>query len=209
MSSDELNSAELGKAREDLVTKAARFGAFGWIVALVLLLALITQSIIVSLTPQQTLATKGGIVVGQVVWDEARIRSNEDIVIDLKTWVQHCTSVNKHTVFEDLAICLNHMTSDLSKKRIKEYGDSNYATNISNIGCDKTILKFNNNVTTVKRDSALDYAIEGRVAGEIICPLPKGGQESQAFDIRLIAQLTERNTTYPLGMTVIKFEDIE
>ena len=209
MSSDDLNSSELGREREDLVLKAARFGAFGWLVALILLLALITQTIVISLSPKETLATKVWVVIGQVVWDEARIRANEDIVADLKVWVQHCTSVNKHTVFEDLAVCLNHMTNELSEKRLKEYEDSNYAINISNIGCDKTILEFNNEITSAKRTKELDYVVEGRVAGEIICPSPGGGQESQAFDINIVAQLVERNTTYPLGIAVIKYRDVE
>lgn len=204
--SNPLNTAGPVDPQKDIVHKAARFGAFGWLAFFVTLFVLIAQNIILALAPKTVLATSDGVVVGQVVFDEARIRAPDQIMVDLKTWVQHCTSVNKNTIYEDLAICVNHMDAPLAEKRVQEYTQSNYAVNIANVGCDRTLIKFDDSGSSLTRDQ-LGFSIEGQIAGEVICQQPHGDPISQEFDVRVYALLVPRDTNYPLGINVTSYED--
>lgn len=204
---DDLNTATPPDPQKDIVAKAARFGAFGWLAFFVTLGVLLVQNIVITLAPKSVLATTNGVVVGQVIFDEARIRSEDQILVDLKTWVQHCTSVNKNTIYEDLSICVNHMDGELADTRLSQYAESNYAVNIANIGCDRTLIKFDDEKTQTVRDS-LGYAVESQVAGEVICQQPDGAPVSQEFDVHVTAKLVPRNTNYPLGINVTSYEDI-
>lgn len=209
MSSENINQRE-GKPsaiKDDLVAKAARFGAFGWLAFFIMLIAFIVQNIIYTLIPQPTLATKDGTVVGQVLFDEARIRSVDDITIDLKALVQRCTSVNKHSIYEDMAICLNHMNKELADIRLDQYEANNYITNIANIGCERTSIAFNPKQTKITRDD-LGYSATGYVVGEVICVTPGKKPISQAFNVELTVELTARDTNRPLGFKITNFEDI-
>ena len=205
--SEDLNQSEPADPQRDLVTKAARFGAFGWLAFAVVLLILVVQNLVLALTPKQVMATTDGKVVGEVVFDEARLRSEDDIMIDLKNWVQHCTSVNKNTIYEDLSICVNHMESDLAEHRIAQYQKNNYAVSIANSGCNRTKIDFNDKKSRVSREK-LGYAVDGRIAGRVICPQNDGDAVSQAFNVEVAAKLVPRDTNHPLGINVLEYEDV-
>jgi hypothetical protein len=206
--SDDLNQANPGAAKADLVAKAARYGAAGWVAFFLVLFALIAQNLILALSPKEVLATTDGKVVGQVVFDEPRIRSSDDIMIDLKSWVQHCTSVNKNTIYEDLSICVNHMKSDLAETRVRQYQQNNYAVSIANSGCNRTKINFDDQASSLQRDR-LGYGVEGTIVGEVICPKGKGEPVSQEFNVKVVAQLVPRDTNFPLGLKVVEYEDVE
>ncbi|MCG8313818.1 MAG: hypothetical protein MI976_11425 [Pseudomonadales bacterium] len=192
---------------DDLVIKAARFGAFGWLVALVLLFVLITQNLVIALAGKQVLATHNGKVVGQVVFDEARLRPDDEVLADLKKWVSKCTSVNKVSIYEDLAICLNHMAPELAEKRLADYESNLYATRIEKYGCKDTEIAFKDSDTSLEREP-LDYVAEATLSGEVICKYPNQEPLGQEFKIHVIASLTERTTYNPLAIRVTNSWDI-
>jgi hypothetical protein len=152
------------------------------------------------------MATVNGKVVGQVIFDEARIRSNENIVIDVKSWVQHCSSINKHTVLEDLTICLQHMEAGLSEERLSFWEEQNYVSRIKNTGCSKTQIEFDDEQTIIVRD-ALQLAAQVKVAGSVICIQSNGDPLGQDFIWTVDAQLIPRDTNFPLGISVIDYKD--
>lgn len=194
-------------ASDDLVIKAARFGAFGWVVAAILLLVLIVQNLIIGLSEKPVLATHDGKVVGQVVFDEARLRSDDQVLADLKKWVAKCTTVNKLSVYEDLAICLNHMDPKLAEQRLADYEQNLYATRIEKYGCKDTEIVFSDEETQLTR-KPLDYLAEATLAGEVQCKTPNQEPVGQEFKINVVASLTERTTYNPLAIRVNNTWDV-
>jgi len=205
---EDLNTATPNDVQSDLVNKASKMAIFGWIAFFITLFALIIQNLIIMLKPAQVLATEDGTVVGQVIFDEARIRPEDMILADLKTWVQNCTSVNKNTIYEDLSVCLNHMVPELAESRMTEFEETNYVVNVANIGCERTSIAFDDEQIWIKKDE-LGYGVEAQIVGEVICPQSSGTTPSQEFNIRLAGKLTPRNTTYPLGFNVTVYEDVQ
>ena len=167
--SDDINLASKQLApTDDLVTKAARFGAFGWIAFFITLAALVVQNLFLLVRPNPVLASVNGEVVGQVVFDEARVRSNDQILGDLKMWVKGCTTANKNTVYEDLTVCLNHMDKALADTKVEEYQKNNYAPSVKEYGCDNTNTVFDDKKIQLQRD-ALGLAVKASIEGEVQC----------------------------------------
>lgn len=198
-----------GALKADLVDRAARFGAAGWIAFAFTATALIVQNVVMAIMPDPVMAAENGKVIGQVIFDEAKIRANDEILGDVKSWVARCTSVNKLSIYEDLAICLNHMDQDLSEARLKDYEKRNYAVAIEKFGCERPSVDFDNTKTTVKRKTDLPYEINATVAGNVLCAVPGDKAASQAFVVELSARLTDKTTALPLGFQVSTFKDVE
>lgn len=209
--SDNLNAAANvpGALKADLVAKAALFGAVGWIAFAVTAFALIGQNIVMAVMPKQVMASENGKVVGQVIFDEAKIRADDEIIGDVKTWVARCTSVNKISIYEDLAICLNHMESNLADLRLKQYEKNNYAVTIEKLGCDRPTVEFDNEQTQVSRKDSMSYELAANVTGRVICAIPGDKPAVQSFAVDMMARLTNKSTARPLGFEVTSFKDIE
>ncbi|MCP3671501.1 MAG: hypothetical protein GY814_13940 [Gammaproteobacteria bacterium] len=194
---------------DDLMSKAAAYGRFGWIAFFIILLAFIGQNIFYALKPDKFIAINSqGEALGQVIFDEARIRPLDKITADMKSFVQYCTSVNKLSIYGDLATCFNHMEKNMANDRLDAYEKSGYVTRIANAGCERTSIQFDSALTAVTRDE-YGYAAEGRLVGDLICIKPGKDPTSQPFDISLSAELIFRNADYPLGLRVVRFEDVE
>ena len=89
MSSEDMNLvSKAPSASDDLVAKAARFGSMGWIAFFITLFFLLLQNLVFALSDKQVMATQNGVVIGQVIFDEAKIRSNDEILADLKNWTK-------------------------------------------------------------------------------------------------------------------------
>ena len=195
-----------GLIKTDLITRQGRVAALGWVAFFIVLLVLVVQTLFIALRPKEVLASVDGKVVGQVVFDEARIRDNDAILADVKKWVERCSSLNKITIYEDLAVCLNHMDADLANERVTSYQKNNYASTIAKIGCTRTDIEFDTS-TTLERDN-LGYQIVAVVEGRNICIIPGQKPKSQAFKQQIFAKLVNRDTNRPLGLIVSKFADI-
>lgn len=206
---DDLNavSAAPQAIKVDLVTRAAYFGAVGWIAFGITALVLVAQNIALSVLPKQVMASENGVVVGQVIFDEAKIRADDEILADVKAWVARCTSVNRLSIYEDLAICLNHMDQDLADIRLKQYEKNNYVVTIEKFGCERSAINFDNTKTHIARKDTLSYEITGQVAGDVICSVPGDKPVIQAFAIDLTARLKNKNTAHPLGLEITTFKD--
>lgn len=201
----DINIKKPDSKTEDLVTKASRFGAFGWLAFFITLAILIIQNIIYALSPAPMYATSDGKVVGQVMFDEAYIRSSDDIQIDLQTFVQHCTSVSKINIWNDLAICNNHMDEALAEFYYNQYKENKYPAKIEKLGCERTSIEFNDD-TVIERDEANKIIVNAVMSGNIICNDGKK-PKSQAFKSKIRAMLTLRNENKPLGIEVSEYED--
>lgn len=205
--SDDMNLADRpASPTDDLINKASRFSAFGWIAFFITLMALILQNLIYQLKPNPVLATVNGEVVGQVIFDEARTRATDRILSDIKQWVQACTTANKNTVYEDLSICLNHMDKDLANAKLAEYEKSNYAPSIASFGCERTNTVFQDAATSIKRDP-LSLAAFVSIEGEVQCIESGKSPLAQAFAIEIQAELVGRTTNAPLAIRVTDFWD--
>lgn len=204
---EKINQAGPESVHVDLVKKAARFGAFGWLAFIVTLVVLVLQNLILVLTPKQILAVENGVVIGQVQFDEPRIRALSEIEADIKKWVARCTTVNKVTVYEDLAVCLNHMSYDLAEIKLTLYEKMDYGPYIENVGCATTGISFNPEKNEFLRDTT-GYFVQAKVFGEVVCNIPGGKPNSQAFGLDIVAKLVPKNENNPLGIQVNEYEDI-
>ncbi len=192
----------------DLVVKAARFGAFGWLAFFIVLVILVLQNIIYALKPINVLASENGVVVGQVEFNEPRIRHIDTITADLKIWVSRCTSINKLTIYEDLAVCLRHMDEHLSEEKLRMYDKTEYGPYVENFGCQRTEVSFDAERQSIARDKS-KYWVEAEFYGKITCNMPGAKSTHQDFSISLVAMLTGKSTTNILGFKVSEFRDIE
>jgi hypothetical protein len=193
---------------DDLVAKAARFGAMGWIAFFITLLFLLVQNIVYTLSDKQVMATQDGQVIGQVIFDEAKLRSNDEIMADLKNWVKRCTSVNKTSIYEDLSVCLNHMSSELAEERLADYEKHNYAVKIEQYGCENTLTIFDSNKTHLERDS-MNLLVVSTLSGEKQCITAGKKPTSQPFSLDIIATLKPRTDKLPLAFHVTSYGDNE
>jgi hypothetical protein len=205
---ENLNSTANSKphAFEDLVTKAARFGAMGWVAFLITLLTLIAQNMFYALKPEKVMAAENGTVIGQVTFNETRYRTNDDVIADLKHWTAKCVSMNKISIYEDLSGCVMHMDKPLADAKVTAYEKMNYAPTIEAYGCEKTSTEFDmkKTVLTKKED-----AITAEIYGDVICNTPGEKPKSQAFAAKVEGVLLPKTTNRPLGIKITSYGDIE
>ncbi len=193
---------------DDLTLRLARFNKV-WMFAFgITLIALIAQNLTYNLMPKQILAAENGVVVGQIQFDEARYRDEDIITADFKIWVSRCTSVNKLTIYEDLAVCLRHMDEGLAEVKLQSYQDINYGPYVENYGCENTETKFFDDQTAFDRNTETN-TVDISLSGEVLCMLPGEQPNPQEFSVRTIAKLVNKNSLNTLGFKVSNFEDIE
>ncbi len=192
---------------EDLVYKAARFGGFGWLAFFITLILLLGQNIYYSLKPAEVMAAENGKVIGTVVFGETSLRPHDTIIGDVKSWIASCTSLNKHKIYEDLAVCLNHMTPSLAEKKLEGYEKADYAPYIASFGCDRTEVNFDDERTKLYREKANIYA---EVYGEIVCHLQTEKAPShQAFASTIEGLLNQKTGNLPLGFSIARYVEID
>ncbi len=194
-------------AKDDYLVKIGRLSAVGWVLFFITFFALIVQSLFLTIKDKELVATENGTVIGQVVFDESRVRSDDQVMADIKQLISHCTTVSRIRVWEDLSICLNHLDKPLADQRVLEYEQSSYAINIEKFGCKNTDINFDNANTTLSR-KRLDYMAGAVVAGEIQCLDNPKQPTTQAFKIGMNVKLTARTDKSPLAIKVLEMWDV-
>lgn len=205
---EEINSTTKPQphAFEDLVSKAARFGAMGWIAFIFTLIVLLLQNMFYALKPEKVMATENGTVIGQVAFNETRYRLNDDVLADLKIWSAKCVSMNKISIYEDLATCLMHMDKTLADEKVKAYEKLNYAPSIENFGCENTSVDFDMEKTVLNKEQDI---ISAEIYGDVICTVPGEKAKSQSFAVKIDGVLVPKTTNVPLGVKITSYGDIE
>lgn len=192
-----------GAVYDDLVKKAQRFGLFGYFLAFLFALALVVQNLVYSLLPKEVWASEDGKVIGQVVFDEPMLRSSDVVLGDFKDWAGYCTTVKKGRVFEDLAVCVNHMNTDLANRQIEEYEKTQYGAWVETYGCEKTQVTFDDRTVIERSENRID--VVAKIYGQQLCT---DTEKAQDFAIYVKAELTHKTLASPLGFEVIEWSDI-
>jgi hypothetical protein len=205
---EEMNSNRTSKPPvfEDLVSKASRFGVMGWVAFFIVLIILIIQNMFYALKPEKVMATENGIVIGQVAFNETRYRSDDDVLTDLRHWVAQCVSINKISIYEDLAGCLRHMEETLADTKLQAYEKLNYASHIENYGCEKTSTEFDMEKTVLRKEQDV---ISADIFGDVICNIPGEKPRSQSFAATIEGVLVPKTTNKPLGLNITAYGDLE
>ena len=193
---------------DSFVAQAQRQGRMGWIAFAVVLILLVMQTLFYALKAKDVWAADSdGNVVGQVVFDESRYRSNDDVISDFKSWVVNCVSVNKLTIINDESVCLTHMNNDLSEKRYTEMLANSWIEKVLINGCNKTDYKFNDAKTVLVDRNRKGYQAEMNLSGTVICS-DSGTPITQDFYINAHARLKPRTEKNPLAIEVYEMEDL-
>lgn len=205
---DKSNVAKPLPLRQDLMQTYKRAALLGWVVSLVLLIAVIALIVFIALRPAPLAGVdENGFVVGQVVFDEPRLRSGEEILADMKNFVRRCMTTNKQTVWEDMAVCVNHLEPTLAEKRISVYEETGELLKIEAYGCERVEFSFDTKGTGLTRHDRGDYIAEGLLTGSVACNDTKNPQFKE-FKVKLTALLTPKTDKKPLGLQVYSYEDI-
>lgn len=206
---DDLKLKEMPEtAKTNLIDRAARYGAFGWFAFFLMLVLFAAQNLIYALKPPYTLAVEDGKIIGQISYNETQIRSNDDVLSDVKMWVSRCISINKNTIFDDLGTCLTHMDSALSEKTLTLYKETNYANIVSTTGCiksDTTMDVKESLITYRNRETGI---IEAKIKGYVSCMDKSDDPATQPFYVKVSGKLVQRNANHPLAIEVSEYADI-
>lgn len=207
--SDDINKQDKPRTNvnDDLVASVRRGGRAGWIAFFITLGFLLIQNLIFSLKPPEVMASENGKVIGQVIFDEARIRSGNKVLADFKNWVVNCVSVNKVTIMEDTSQCLVHMEEELSEARVDELIAEKYVVRIEKTGCVKVDYVFDPKVTRLIDHDRAGYDAVAELKGSVICK-NSGNPISQDFYIKASARLVDRSVGRPLALSVYDMEDM-
>ena len=205
---NEINSASsrVSHVHDDLISRSARFGGFGWLAFFITLILLLLQNAFYSLKPKEVMAERDGVIVGQVMFDEVLNRDKNIVLADIKTWSSRCVSINKLSVYEDLAVCLTHMEKELADEKISFYEESNYAPYIEAFGCEKTETRFDSQRTEVFSKKGKIYA---NIYGEVICNVTGERPKSQEFAHTIEGDLYPKTESLTLGFRVSEYGEIE
>ncbi len=188
---------------DDLAKKAQRFGLFGYFLAALFAIAFIVQGLIYSILPKEVFASENGKVIGQVAFDEPILRSTDVVLGDFKDWAGYCTSVKQGRIFEDLAVCVNHMNSDLADEQIAEYEATKYGEWVETFGCERTKIEFDDRTIIEREENRVDVTVQ--IFGKQICVDTDRFQE---FALYVKAELTHKTVATPLGFQVVEWSDI-
>ncbi len=195
--------------KDNLVSKLTIVNKLGWVLFFISLGFIMLQNIILTVQPLKVLAAdSNGRVVGQVIFDESRYRSSDEILADHKKWFVNCVSLNKVTVYEDMSVCLKHMSEKLSEARLEELISTNYVGRVEQQGCVKTDYKFNSEHSKIKRRDRLGADVEIEMKGELICN-DTSPPSRQDFYVAVESKLLPRTESHPLAIEVYNLEDVK
>lgn len=206
--SKQSNVAEPLPLRRDLMKTYRNAALLGWIVAAVLFVVSIALAIFIALKPAPLAGIdKDGFVVGQVVFDEPRLRDSNAVLADMKNFVRRCLTSSKQTVWEDITICMNHLESDLADKRMEAFEESGELLRIESYGCDRVEFNFDAAKTGITKHERMDYMAEGLLEGTAACN-DSGNADFRKFKIKLTALLVPKTENVQLGIKVYDYEDL-
>lgn len=204
----DMNTADKPNLNDNLVEQLARKSNFGWMVALFFIVLSIFLFVYFTLKPTPVLGVdNSGFVVGQVLFDEAHYRSEDDILADLKRLTVKCVSVSKVTIYEDTSVCLTHMDEDLADYRYTQLIEDNTIKRIEQLGCLDADYQFDYDFTTIKTLNRDDLTVDATVKGSVICK-DDGKPTGQDFYLSISADLVDRTSEYPLALKIKQLEDL-
>ena len=100
------NISEAVPLRQDLLKSLRRTAWVGWAVAAILFIVVLVLVGVLVLRPTPLMGVdENGNVVGQVVFDEPRLRSSAQILSDMKGLARRCMTVSKISVWDDMEVC--------------------------------------------------------------------------------------------------------
>ena len=196
------------KYTDDLMIKSARFGAYGWVAFIITFIFFMTYVLIDKLTPQPVAAVENGKIVGTVIYGSANSRPRDIIMSDAKDWIETCLSLDKHNIFENMGLCLNHRTLEDAERMYDEYQSINYLGQIQENGCSRVEFFFDDKKQQYYHDRD-QSRIDLIVGGTMLCFISGQKEPTQRdFSNSLTAVLLPKTKTAPFGFEVLEFNDI-
>lgn len=207
--SDKSNVAEPIPLRRDLMIAYRRQSVIGWVVAGALLFLNVGLSLYIALNPAPLKGVdEYGRVVGQVIFDEPRIRGADEILGDMKNLVRRCLTTSKQTVWEDISICLSHMNQTIQDSLMENYEQTGDLLRIEAYGCDRVDFNFIESETGLIELKRGDYFAEGLFSGSVSCLDNAARPGTQDFKMRVAVILRPKTENRPLGLEVIQYDEI-
>lgn len=208
MKGEKSNVAKPIPLRQDLMKTYRQSALLGWGVSLILLAVVIGLSIFIAVKPTPLAGIDDdGFVVGQVIFDEPRLRSREEVLADMKNLIRRCLTTSKQTVWEDVSVCINHLQDDIAEQRMAAYEESGELLEIDAYGCDRVEFSFDTKDTGIISHKRHDYMAEGQLAGTVACNDSKN-PDFLDFKVNLSVLLKPRTDNLPFGIEVYSYEDI-
>jgi hypothetical protein len=201
------NISEAVPLRQDLLKSLRRTAWIGWSVAAILFIVVLVLVGVLVLRPTPLMGVdENGNVVGQVVFDEPRLRSSAQILSDMKGLARRCMTVSKISVWDDMEVCLNHVSDDIRNVMLETYEATGYLTRIEEYGCERVDFAFNDTNTGLTVHNRSDYYVEGVFEANVTC-MDMGGNTPENMKLSLKAVLVPKTTLNPLGIKVIEYAD--
>lgn len=191
-------------ALDNQLKASARSWKYAFFICLTILLL---QSLYHTIKTDRIVGMENGKIIGEVIFDESRYRSPDIIISDLKNLISHCTSVNKNTITEDLAICLNHMEGSLAESRLSEWSEVNYVRAVSQSGCLNSEVIFDDSETKIIGLDRNSYLVNAELKAAIICD-DGGSPISKDFYTRIEAKVLRRTEYHPYAIEIQDMKDI-
>lgn len=207
--SDDLNLSERPETlRWDLITSYKRVSFLGWFLFIVTLLLLILQTAYYSIKVHPVMASENGKVIGQVIFDEPRLRMPSEILSDMRNVVRKCSSADKENIWDDMAVCFSHMNPKLAEASMSMYEQSGELLTIESYGCQDVEHDFDPEETKIKNHNPNDYLVEAVIAGTVSCNDDPENVLSDSFKVVITSVLVPKNTARSYGLEIIKYENI-
>lgn len=201
------NVSEAVPLRQDLLSSLRRTALVGWIVAGILFVVVLILVGVLVLRPTPLMGVdENGNVLGQVVFDEPRLRSPAQILSDMKGLARRCMTVSKISVWDDMEVCLNHVSEDIRNVMLETYEATGYLTRIEEFGCERVDFAFDDKKTGLTVHNRSDYYVEGVFEANVTC-MDMGGSQPESMRLSLKAVLVPKTTLNPLGVKVIEYAD--
>jgi len=201
------NISEAVPLRQDLLKSLRRTAWIGWSVAAILFIVVLVLVGVLVLRPTPLMGVdENGNVVGQVVFDEPRLRSPAQILSDMKGLARRCMTVSKISVWDDMEVCLNHVSEDIRNVMLETYEATGYLTRIEEFGCERVDFAFDDKKTGLTVHNRSDYYVEGVFEANVTC-MDMGGSQPESMRLSLKAVLVPKTTLNPLGIKVIEYAD--
>lgn len=202
----EINQALTRQPNKSLYQRLAMLNRLGWLVAFVLLIAFIAQSLVFTFSPRQILTADpaSGAINGVVLFNDVLARDNTTVIRDLKAWTSSRLSLNSATIFEDAQIAINHLCAELQQQLLAEWQQTAYLASIQQSrGVAK--VEFDDSDIQLQRDaSGSNFAAV--IGGKVLIGAERSS--SRPFRIRLGGKLLPKTQNTSLGIEVCDYADI-
>lgn len=210
---------------DDFIAGSRLFRNMGWIFSFILLIGIVAQSLIYALLPKEIMASENGEVVGRVVFGEVSLRTEDQILADIKKLMTKCQTTSKITTMEDLSLCYNHMSQDLAEETLTLHTDptlhkgtlpnadpddgASYIDVLRQLGCVDDDYDFVVNDTGVVHRDPVAQVVTAHVKGTQIC-LDGNEVYQNEYYVKVVARIVPYlKEVLPYGLSLIEYYDID